>query len=558
MKNLIDFMESCGLPVQNDPILDGTIHRYSSRREKQADKSEWYVGFCDNDFIYCTFGTWRNGTQQFTYRSWETSEVPVDIKERMEAAHSAAVEEVERLRIQAIETAYRILQESSEVTNHPYLERKRVAVEKVRQWNTHLIIPIYDIDDNLISIQKIDANGEKRFLQGAKVSGGMLMLGEPSDRILVAEGYATAKSLRDATGLTVVIGFSAHNLPVVGRMLVNKYPDSSIELCADLGKAGMDCALEWEKLVGTTPHFPHFEPQHASNSDFNDMYVLYGSASIAKILGKTYTSLDHHEFIAQPIPEMEWIVDGLFVKGSVNMIFAGEGMGKSWLLLDLAFCLTTGQRFIRYPVSKQRVLLIDGEMLDSEIMSRLKDTTKRYNRLNEEGDELIYPGEKMLSFLTSQHIDRNDLPEIDLFRSQCRVMLDKLIEKHDVIILDNLWNLTCSGDTGEDTLNYDSSWNKISLWLRRWKKAGKTFIIAHHLNKKEVASGTRRISSDMLTIVSLEKPETINPELLGFKFVVSKGRHIPSKKKIPFELDLDLKKSIFRNGWSGPWQTKRA
>jgi putative DNA primase/helicase len=77
-----------------------------------------------------------------------------------------------------------------------------------------LLIPICDIDGALMGAQSIADNGFKLFPRGAALAGGHHLIGDVAEdgRLLIAEGYATAATLHEATGLTVVVAFNAGNL----------------------------------------------------------------------------------------------------------------------------------------------------------------------------------------------------------------------------------------------------------------------------------------------------------------------------------------------------------
>ena len=66
------------------------------------------------------------------------------------------------------ESAQSLLSKSSTVvTPHPYLSRKGiVAVAGLRLKDDKLIVPAYDANGNLTTVQLIGEDGEKRFLKG--------------------------------------------------------------------------------------------------------------------------------------------------------------------------------------------------------------------------------------------------------------------------------------------------------------------------------------------------------------------------------------------------------
>ena len=128
---------------------------------------------------------------------------------------------------------------SSVVSENAYLKRKGILpLGDIRQTSTGtLVLPIWNGENSLISLQFIDDDKGKWFLSGGKVKGGFCSIpsedGVKSGPVLIAEGYATAASLRMATGHEVLVAFSAGNLCRVAALARAKYPTREIILCAD-------------------------------------------------------------------------------------------------------------------------------------------------------------------------------------------------------------------------------------------------------------------------------------------------------------------------------------
>ncbi len=85
--------------------------------------------------------------------------------------------------------------------------------------------------------EKLENGTDKLFLKGGRTGGGYFPIaakdGRTDGTLLIAEGYATAASLRLATGYAVLAAFSAGNLSAVAQMARRKYPEREIILCAD-------------------------------------------------------------------------------------------------------------------------------------------------------------------------------------------------------------------------------------------------------------------------------------------------------------------------------------
>jgi putative DNA primase/helicase len=115
------------------------------------------------------------------------------------------------------------------------------------------------------------------------VAGCYFLIGEPVEVLCVAEGYATAASIHEATGNAVAVAFNAGNLVPAARALRARYPNSRIIICADddaktEGNPGLTKAHEAAQAVGglfARPDFGGNRPERAT--DFNDLHRHAGS-----------------------------------------------------------------------------------------------------------------------------------------------------------------------------------------------------------------------------------------------------------------------------------------
>ncbi|MDQ6961998.1 MAG: DUF927 domain-containing protein, partial [Mariprofundaceae bacterium] len=145
------------------------------------------------------------------------------------------------------------------------------------------------IDGELTSLQFIQANGDKRFLKDGQIKGGFHLIGTPSKRLIVCEGYATACTIHEATGEAVATAFNAGNLSPVVKALRLKFPELSLVVAADndhkkeaegKGNAGLTKGKEAADLGNATLVHP---PKHIEGSDFNDMAKEGGLDVVKKV-----------------------------------------------------------------------------------------------------------------------------------------------------------------------------------------------------------------------------------------------------------------------------------
>ena len=176
---------------------------------------------------------------------------------------------------------------------HPYLASKAVAAHGLRLYKGALVVPVRDLAGTLQGLQFISPGGVKRFLKGGRVRGLCAWIGDlPSPSgdeqptLLVAEGMATAASLREASGHAVVIAFHAGNLGAVAATLRARYHGARIVVCADddpltPGNPGRTHAIEAARTVGGAVAVPDFgDDRPADATDFNDLARLRGLSAV--------------------------------------------------------------------------------------------------------------------------------------------------------------------------------------------------------------------------------------------------------------------------------------
>jgi len=148
--------------------------------------------------------------------------------------------ELERKQAEAASKAGQLWHKAATDSQHcAYLQRKNIQPYGVRFTNTAsgdiVLVPMRDASGKLWNVQRIFPNGDKRFLKDGRTSGCFHVLGDlaQSAWVLVAEGYATAASLHEATGFAVVVAFSAGNLKHVAAMLQTACAKTPVLFCAD-------------------------------------------------------------------------------------------------------------------------------------------------------------------------------------------------------------------------------------------------------------------------------------------------------------------------------------
>jgi len=149
---------------------------------------------------------------------------------------------------------------------------------------------------------------DKMFQKGGRKSGLWHWCGDPVGEpvLLVAEGYATAASVRQATGRPVAVAFDAGNLSHVCKALHQSHPDALIVVCGDDDvdthartghNPGRDKATAAARAVAGLAVFP--VPLPPLCSDFNDLHATAGLDAVRKCI---QPAIDAHQ-AAQTAPQ---------------------------------------------------------------------------------------------------------------------------------------------------------------------------------------------------------------------------------------------------------------
>jgi phage/plasmid primase-like uncharacterized protein len=238
--------------------------------------------------------------------------------ERIERSRAVQAREEQSCHKQAAKTAARSWGDASAaLTDHPYITKKNVGSHGLRQsGDGRLIVPLCDENGALHSLQYISASGEKRYLPGGRKRGCFYMLGEidPGGEILIAEGYATAASLYEATGLTAAVACDCANLRPVGEALRKKYPTATLIFCADddawtADNPGAAKAKDAAQAVGGKIALPKFSgPRMEGQTDFNDLASAEGLGAVRSaieeaLLGPVF-AISNPNMIARRIDEL--------------------------------------------------------------------------------------------------------------------------------------------------------------------------------------------------------------------------------------------------------------
>lgn len=344
-----------GLTPPERVVIDGTMHRFSSDG-RPKDDSGWYVAF-PGTIPGGQFGCWRTGLSVPWRADIGRDLTPAEhIVMTRHAAEARKLREAEqaRRRESAADTAEAIWEKATPASDdHPYLMKKGVMAHGLRTTGDgRLVCPMRTPDGELSSLQFIDAEGEKRFLSGGKVTGAFYAIGEPSGTIYVCEGVATAHTIFEATGRAVLAAYSAGNLSAVARHASTL---GQVVVVADNDLSGTG-QLEAEK-TGCRVVMPPVE-----GMDVND-YAQAGGDVAALLappdVGGYLIAAD--EFAGQPAP-IRWLIKRWIQRDALHMVHGPSGGGKTFVVLDMILSAAAGlSEWCGHRVTTCPVVYLAGE-----------------------------------------------------------------------------------------------------------------------------------------------------------------------------------------------------
>lgn len=287
-------LRAIGLEVESLEI--GRIVRCHSSGDKGRQRTGWYSlheiqAEEGGTLLVGAFGDWRHGvTETGRPKSYRieiaktalTAEAHAAIAARMKAdrARADALRKAEQLR--AATLAQRAWSLAPVEGQCAYLERKRVGAHGVRfSARGNLVIPLTDNRGSIHGLQivygdpsaKASKGRDKEYWpRGMSKRGHYHLIGGPNGLVLIAEGYATAASVHEATGLPVVVAFDTGNLLPVAQALQARYKRARFMICADddyqtPGNPGISAAQAAALAVSGTVFTPHFRVRQPGGSD---------------------------------------------------------------------------------------------------------------------------------------------------------------------------------------------------------------------------------------------------------------------------------------------------
>lgn len=429
------------------------IVRCAALDDKGGKRSGWYVIHEERGLLYGALGNWKTDHTYVKFIGRDERQIDDDTMRRIaEKQETRRREASEMRRKNAAEAAAMLQWLKPADADHPYLLRKRIKPNGALACGSNILLPIYDLDGNVVSTQEITPDGDKIFRPGC-TSKGVFVIGPPTPNYVICEGYATGASIHEATGMRVYVTFNAGNMASLAPEIAareGREGGARAVIAGDndrpnpttgerIGQKKAEQAAE--AIGGALVLIPE-----ADGDDWNDVFVR-NPAALQKAFAEVrpcFQSWQIEDFAA--IPRRQWLYGNHYIRKFCSLTVAPGGLGKSTLVLTEAVAMATGRNLLGVNVpQKLKVVYFNAEDPLDEIKARVAAICTAYRI---EQSELV--GQLFVASGRDQELNLATGEQGDIIEAAFQ-MISGFIRYFgvDAVILDPLANMHDSPETNE-------------------------------------------------------------------------------------------------------------
>lgn len=217
------------------------------------------------------------------------------------------------------------------------------------------------------------------------------------------------------------------------------------------------------------------------------------------------------------LPALEWLIQDVYVAGTLADVFGDSGDGKSFVVLDQSLCIATGKSWHGRPVRQGKVLYLCGEGKHG-INERVAAWEAEYNDGRPVSDSAF------LMFADVTPLSKAS-PEKARFQALTR-MLGRL--RPDVIVVDTLARYAEGVEENSAT-----DMGRVVSVVDQWAKIlGATVILVHHTARGTAhARGSVALKGALETELYVERKKG-----MAGTITVTKQKNAADGEEFPYEL----------------------
>jgi phage/plasmid primase-like uncharacterized protein len=344
---LCNAMRDVGIDPPSTIYMDGKIHRFKTNSKGSSgagDKTGWYICYSDNTPAG-RFGDWRAGIE-VSFRA----DIGRKFTAAEEMAHSRRMSEAKAARDAELAKQHEVTEDvvakiwadcTPANKDHPYLKKKGILVHGSRvTGDGRLVVPLLNKDGSLSTLQYISTDGGKLYHKGGATGGKFWSIGnaENPKTIFIAEGFATAATIHEATGSICIVAYSASNIvPVTGIMRETYGATQDIVIVADNDSSGV--GMRYAEQASAKHGARIVSPPELG--DANDFVTNGGDLLSLLMPPKDNWLVPADDLSTQPSP-IKWLIKGWIQEEALIMIHGPSGGGKTFMVLDQCLRIASG------------------------------------------------------------------------------------------------------------------------------------------------------------------------------------------------------------------------
>lgn len=353
--------------------------RCATLDDKAGKRSGWYVIHEERGLMYGALGNWKTDHTYVKFVGRDERHIDDETMRRIaEKQETRRREAAELRRKNAAEAAAVIQWLKPADPSHPYLMRKRIGPNGALAMGANILLPIYDLEGNVVSTQEIGPDGEKSFRPGC-TSKGVYVIGGPTPNYVICEGFATGASIHEATGMRVYVTFNAGNMASLAPEIAEREGREGGARAVIAGDHDRPNPMTGERIGqkkaeqaadaigGALVLIPEGE-----GDDWNDVAVRNPKALQAAFatVRPCFQSWQIEDFAA--LPRRQWLYGQHYIRKFCSLTVAPGGLGKSTLVLMEAVAMATGRPLLGVAVPQRlKVIYFNAEDPLDEIKARV-------------------------------------------------------------------------------------------------------------------------------------------------------------------------------------------
>jgi len=357
--------------------------------------------------------------------------------------------------------------------------------------------------------------GQEPFLPPEFETGSHMIVFEGETDTMAAWQACPPESRKHILGISGSNAFGPKGLPpsviaslfadakVVFFVFDNEDPYTNPDGYASVerGKAQIKAALGRKAKFVRLPQGPQDVAEFFMTYDWAAFKVLLEEAMEKRY---NFPALD----LSGPIPEYDWLVENLLVKGDIAMLVGDGGVGKSWLTMDLAVAMAQGrEKWLGMEVAGKRALIIDQENPMVTVRRRLAALGFNPAKNAEELRYLWYAGIR----LDQEEMARKLHEDVETFEPE-------------LVVVDSLSRAHFKNENSAEEMNPLMNMGVFPIA----RNLGATVVLIHHVSKEGGSRGSTAIRNAVDLTLEVKNETTSKGAETGWQLILpDKLRNVP-------------------------------